>query len=236
MKKVCIIEDDQDIVNLLQLHLEDLNCQVHYELNGKKGYELVEKKAFDLIILDLMLPDMDGLEICRRIRAQKDYTPILMITAKAEEIDRVLGLETGADDYLTKPFSVREFISRVKAIFRRVDMIKEKYEEAKENEISFKDLVIDIDKRKVTKSGERISLTPKEFDLLILMAQNPGRIYSRENLLQLIWGYEFSGYEHTVNSHVSRLRTKIESDLNKPEYILTDWGVGYMFNDELAKS
>lgn len=234
MKKVLIVEDDLDIVALLQLHLDDLDCKVTTANTGTDGLIAINNKQFDLIILDLMLPGVDGLEICRQVRAAKNYTPILMLTAKAEEIDRILGLESGADDYLTKPFSVREFISRIKAIFRRVEMITSSLKEEEKPLIRYKYLEIDPLKRKVTKNSERLSLTPKEFDLLLLMAQNPGRSYSREQLLKQVWGYEFSGYDHTVNSHVSRLRAKIENDDNKPEYILTDWGIGYMFNDEIA--
>jgi DNA-binding response OmpR family regulator len=234
MKKVLIVEDDIDIVNLLKLHLEDLDCEISTAQTGTEGMESINSNSFDLIILDLMLPGVDGLEICRQVRANKNYTPILMLTAKAEEIDRVLGLESGADDYLTKPFSVREFISRIKAIFRRVEMITSTLKQEVESTINYKELEIDPLKRKVTKNNVRLSLTPKEFDLLLLMAKNPGRSYTREQLLKLVWRYEFSGYDHTVNSHVSRLRAKIESDINKPEYILTNWGVGYMFNDEIA--
>ena len=157
-----------------------------------------------------------------------------MLTAKSEEIDKVLGLETGADDYLTKPFSVREFVARVKAIFRRETIHQKKSDYPILNILKIENLVIEQDKRKVILSGNRVELTPKEYDLLVLFAQHPGKSYSREDLLNLIWGYEFSGYEHTVNSHINRLRSKIESDFSKPRFILTTWGVGYRFNDELA--
>ena len=180
-----------------------------------------------------MLPKMDGLEVCRKIRANELQTPILMLTAKSEEIDKVLGLETGADDYLTKPFSIREFIARVKAIFRRTEMSSTPPLKEIGKVMSFEGLIIEKDKRKVTLDSKRIDLTPKEFELLALMANHPGRSYSREELLNLVWGYEFSGYEHTVNSHINRLRTKIEKDLEKPNYILTTWGIGYRFNDEI---
>jgi len=230
-KEVLVIEDDPDIVELLRIHLEDLECNVYSAMSGTKGLEMAEKGKYDLIILDLMLPEMDGLEICRNIRAQKVYTPVLMLTAKVEEIDKVIGLETGADDYMTKPFSVREFISRVKAIFRRVNMIQEQSRESKKI-LEYKGLHIDLDKRKVVYGENVISLTPKEFDLLVLMASHPGRSYKRDELLNLVWGYEFSGYEHTVNSHVNRLRAKVEPDVNNPQFILTTWGIGYKFNDE----
>jgi len=230
-KEVLVIEDDPDIVELLRIHLEDLDCNVHSALTGSKGLEMAETGSYKLIILDLMLPEVDGLEICRSIRAQKVYTPVLMLTAKVEEIDKIIGLETGADDYMTKPFNVREFISRVKAIFRRVKMIEEQANEPNKI-LDFKDLRIDLDKRKVEVLESKIQLTPKEFDLLVLMASHPGRSYTRDELLNLVWGYEFSGYEHTVNSHVNRLRSKLEPDVNNPQFILTTWGVGYKFNDE----
>lgn len=230
-KKVLIVEDDQDISELLEIHLKDLYCEVSIEGNGQKGYDLAKSEPFDLIILDINLPDKNGLDICRDLRNQKVKTPILMLTARSEEIDKILGLETGADDYLTKPFSVREFIARVKAIFRRIEMITSTDEDDDER-IQIQGLDIDKGKRKVLKNGERIELTPKEFDLLFLLANHPGKSYTRERLLSLVWGYEFNGYEHTVNSHVNRLRAKIEDDLNAPKYIMTTWGIGYRFNDE----
>ena len=230
-KEVLVIEDDPDIVELLQIHLEDLDCNVSKAMNGKVGLELAETGNFSLIILDLMLPEVDGLEVCRRIRAQKNYTPILMLTAKVEEVDKIIGLETGADDYMTKPFNVREFISRVKAIFRRVSMIEEQSREPNKI-LEHNSLHIDMIKRKVMYENNVISLTPKEFDLLVLMASHPGRSYKRDELLNLVWGYEFSGYEHAVNSHVNRLRAKLEPDVDNPRFILTTWGVGYKFNDE----
>ncbi len=231
MKNVLLIEDDHDIKDLLEIHLKDMECRLTSSANGKTGYELALQEVFDLIILDVMLPEKDGLEICRDLRARQVTSPILMLTARSEEIDKILGLETGADDYLTKPFSIREFMARVKAIFRRVDMLRNEEEEFPT--IHAGDLVIDKNKRKVTLNGDRIDLTPKEFDLLHLLAANPGKSYSRERLLRLIWGYEFEGYEHTVNSHINRLRSKIESTLSDPKYILTTWGVGYRFNDEI---
>ena len=233
MKKVLIVEDDKEIVGLLSIHLKDLNCEITAINDGLVGLKTIEQNKFDLIILDIMLPSMDGLEICREIRAQKNTTPVLMLTAKSEEIDKILGLEIGADDYLTKPFSVREFIARVKAIFRRSQFDQASQEETnKEDEIlEFDNLKIDISKRKVTISNKRIDLTPKEFSLLSLLAQNPGKSYSRDRLLQIVWGYEYNGYEHTVNAHINRLRSKIEPDINDPKYILTTWGIGYRFYD-----
>jgi DNA-binding response OmpR family regulator len=232
MKNVLIIEDDPDILELLQIHLRDLECSTKIAMDGTTGLLVAMDEVFDLIILDLMLPKMDGLEVCRQLRAKNIATPILMLTARSEEIDKVLGLETGADDYLTKPFSVREFIARVKAMFRRVKMIKETGVDQPEKILKKYDLVIERAKRKVTLAGQRLDLTPKEFDLLALLAANPGHSYTRKRLLRVVWGYDFEGYEHTVNSHINRLRAKIEPDPNQPLYILTTWGVGYRFTDE----
>jgi two-component system alkaline phosphatase synthesis response regulator PhoP len=182
-------------------------------------------------VLDIMLPKVDGLEICKEVRRKDIYTPILMLTSKSEEMDKVLGLEVGADDYLTKPFSIREFIARAKAILRRIDAIQK--EIGNEKDISVSELTIEGSKRRVTLRGERIDLTPKEFDLLLFLASHPGKTYTREQLLNLLWGYQYDGYEHTVNSHINRLRSKIEPDISNPKYILTSWGVGYRFNEEI---
>ena len=232
MKNVLLVEDDSDILELLQIHLKDLGCQIQISTDGESGLQTALDGSFDLIILDVMLPGIDGLEVCRQLRAKQVPTPILMLTARSEEIDKVLGLETGADDYLTKPFSIREFIARVKAMFRRVKMIKETGDDQANAVIVKQDLTIDKEKRKVTLHSQRLDLTPKEFDLLVLLASNPGHSYSRNRLLRIVWGYDFEGYEHTVNSHINRLRAKIEPDPNQPSYILTTWGVGYRFTDE----
>ena len=232
MKKVLLVEDDKNIVELLEIHLKDLDCELKRAYDGNTGLKLALEENFDLMILDVMLPGMDGVEICRQVRAEKIATPILMLTARSEEIDKVLGLESGADDYLTKPFSIREFIARVKAIFRRMKMMGEA-PTSDNPKIEYEGLSVDAERRKVLLEGERIELTPKEFDLLYLLASHPGRSYSRDKLLSLVWGYEFNGYEHTVNSHINRLRAKIEPDMSNPKYILTTWGVGYRFNDEL---
>jgi DNA-binding response OmpR family regulator len=180
-----------------------------------------------------MLPGIDGMEVCRRIRSEQIHVPVLMLTAKSEEIDKVLGLEIGADDYLTKPFSIREFIARVKAIFRRSEMIRESMDTTNKNVIEKGDLKINVEMRKVLLGDRKVELSPKEFELLVLLASNPGKSYNRSRLLNLVWGYDFEGYEHTVNSHINRLRAKIEPDMAKPTYILTTWGVGYKFNEEI---
>jgi DNA-binding response OmpR family regulator len=233
MNKVLIIEDDIHIVELLKIHLADLSCEITSTQDGKEALELASKNPFDLLILDLMLPGINGMEICRRVRMSGNTTPIIILSAKSEEIDKILGLETGADDYLTKPFSIREFVARVKVIFRRKEEAKEEVNRLNKAQTKFGDLEIDMDKRKVTLNNSRVELSPKEFELLILLASNPGKSYSRKRLLNLVWGYDFDGYEHTVNSHINRLRGKIETSISNPKYILTTWGVGYRFNEEL---
>ncbi len=232
MKKVLIVDDDKEIVNLLEIHLKDIDCKVLKSYNGKDGLQKALSEKLDLVILDISMPEMDRIEVCREIRA-KQSTPIIMLTAKTEEIDRVLGLEIGADDYITKPFSIREFIARVKAIFRRLKLNNEELNNNPNTVLTYSDLSINIEKRKVMKKGEKIELSLKEFELLALMACNPGKNYSRANLLSLIWGYDFEGYEHTVNSHINRLRAKIEPEMANPTFIITTWGVGYKFNEEI---
>ncbi|MBL8541205.1 MAG: response regulator transcription factor [Betaproteobacteria bacterium] len=230
-RNVLVIEDQQDIAELVKLHLGDLNCDVRLAFDGIAGLAEAQSGQYDLIILDLMLPGLDGLEVCKRVRAGSRYTPILMLTSKSSELDRVLGLELGADDYLTKPFSVLELLARVKAIFRRCDALAPLAVGEAPKTIRAADLEIDPEKRVVTLAGRPVELTAKEFDLLAHFARNPGRVYSRGQLLDAVWGYSHSGYEHTVNSHINRLRTKIEADPAKPRYILTVWSVGYKFNE-----
>ncbi len=231
-KKVLIVEDDADIAHLVQLHLNDLGCHCEVTDDGEVGLQKALKNSYDLIILDLMLPNVDGMEICKEVRSEKKYTPIMMLTSRSEELDRVLGLELGADDYLTKPFSVRELLARVKAIFRRVEAVRDDIGGPGKKQIQFGDLHIDIEKRKVTLKGEKVELTAKEFDLLVLFARNPGKAYTRQSLLDSVWGYSFEGYDHTVNSHINRLRAKIEQDPSNPKFIQTVWGVGYKFAEE----
>jgi DNA-binding response OmpR family regulator len=231
-RQVLVIEDDEDIAKLVKLQLQELSCNVKLVSDGTKGLAEAESKRYDLLILDLMLPGMGGLEICRRIRGQDRYTPVLMLTSKSSELDRVLGLEMGADDYLTKPFSVLELAARVKAIFRRVDNLSKDQESAKAV-IKSGDLHIDVEKRSVRLGGKPMDLTAKEFDLLVHFARHPGRVFSRTQLLDSVWGYSHSGYEHTVNSHINRLRTKIEKNPNEPEFIETVWGVGYKFRERI---
>ena len=224
-----MIEDDQDIARLLKLHLHDVGYDVRVAQDGATGCKQALSNTYDLIILDLMLPGMEGLDVCRTLRTKTNYTPILMLTAKSNELDRVLGLEVGADDYLTKPFSIRELLARVKALFRRVEVLRTPTDPGTQKLISAGDLMIDAEKHRVTLSGTVIELTAKEFDLLLQFAQHPGRVYTRSQLLDLVWGYAHAGYEHTVNSHINRLRAKIERDTSRPRYIVTVWGVGYSF-------
>jgi DNA-binding response OmpR family regulator len=231
MKKILLIEDDEQIVELMDIHLKDIFCKSTWAFRGEEGLHLALAEKFDLIILDIMLPDMNGVEICKRLRLEKNTTPVMMLTARSEEIDKIIGLETGADDYLTKPFSIRELMARIKAILRRTEFNINDFGPG--NIITRGSLTVDPVKRKVMLNETKVELTPKEFDLLYLFITNPGRSYSREMLLNAIWGYEFNGYDHTVNSHINRLRAKIESDLSHPKYILTSWGVGYRFSDEI---
>jgi len=229
-RQVLVIEDDEDIAKLVKLQLTELSCTVKVVHDGAEGLAEAESKQYDLLILDLMLPGIDGLEICRRIRGQERFTPVLMLTSKSSELDRVLGLEMGADDYLTKPFSVLELSARVKALFRRVDSLSKDHSSAKAV-LRSGDLHIDLEKRSVRLAGKPVDLTAKEFDLLVHFARHPGRVLSRTQLLDSVWGYSHSGYEHTVNSHINRLRTKIEKNPNEPKFIETVWGVGYKFRE-----
>ncbi len=230
-KKVLIIEDDPDIGNLLEMHLKDLQLNLDRSEDGENGLKKALENEYELVILDLMLPKMNGMDVCKKIREKKKSLPILMLTAKSEEFDKVLGLELGADDFITKPFSIRELIARIKAIIRRVNAVIEEQNASDVKELNFGGLNINLEKRRVQLEGRIVELTAKEFDLLALFAANPGKAYTRENLLNIVWGYQFTGYEHTVNSHINRLRAKIEKDPSDPKYIKTVWGVGYKFAD-----
>jgi two-component system, OmpR family, response regulator len=225
-KRVLIVEDDSDIANVLSLHLRDERYEVVHCADGDAGLRLLEQGGWDALILDLMLPGVDGLEICRRARAMTRYTPIIITSARSSEVHRILGLELGADDYLAKPFSVLELVARVKALLRRVDAL-ERNSRLDAGRLELGGLSIDPLMREVTVDGARIELTPREFDLLYFFAQHPGKVYSRMDLLNAVWGYQHEGYEHTVNTHINRLRAKIEPDPAQPARILTVWGHGY---------
>jgi DNA-binding response OmpR family regulator len=225
-KRILVVEDEREIARLVEIHLRDQGWEVTVCHDGPSGLAAASSGQFDLVVLDLMLPGVDGLEVCRRIRAAADYLPILMLTARSSELDRVLGLEIGADDYLTKPLSVRELVARVKAILRREEALADRVPESR---LEIGELTVDLDRRLVTKGEQEIELTAKEFDLLAFFAAHPGRVYSRAELLDHVWGYGHGGYEHTVNSHINRLRAKIEDDPSSPKLVLTVWGVGYKF-------
>jgi len=228
-RNVLVIEDDRDIARLVELHLRDEGYSVTVVPDGKLGLRQALAKPYDLVILDLILPGMDGLEVCRHIRNRPEYAPVLMLTAKSTDVDRILGLEMGADDYLTKPFNVRELLARVKALFRRVEALRAKDSAAPQKTIRAGDLTIDPEKRKVAVQGKPVHLTAREFELLLEFSRHPGRVYTRAQLLDKVWGYSYQGYEHTVNSHINRLREKIERSPANPRFILTVRGVGYRF-------
>lgn len=222
-KLVLIIEDEKPIVDILKFNLERENYKVLYALDGEEGLSLALTKAPDLILLDVMLPGMDGFDVCRRVR-EKSRVPILMLTARDEELDKVLGLEMGADDYITKPFGVRELMARVKAHLRRTEAALE----SKEDEvIRFGDFCILCNRYEITKGGETVELTLREFELIKFLAQQPGRIFTRENLLEQVWGYAYFGEVRTVDVTIRRLREKIEENPAEPRHIITKRGVGY---------
>lgn len=227
--RILIVEDEQDIAELVALHLGDLCDETVIANNGHDGLALALAEQWAVIILDLRLPGPDGLQICRTVRRERPYQPILMLTSKSSELDRVLGLETGADDYLTKPFSVLELVARVRALFRRIDNVQKHQVADNDAVIDVGRLVINSSRREVHLDGHMVELTAREFDLLSYFMRNPGRVFRRSDLLDKVWGYGHEGYEHTVNSHINRLRAKIEGDPSSPELIVTVWGVGYKF-------
>jgi DNA-binding response OmpR family regulator len=229
MDKALIIEDDRDISDLISIHLADIDMEVDKAFDGQDGLMKALNNKYRFILLDIRLPKLDGFEVCKRIRMERNNTPILMITSKSEEIDKVLGLEIGADDYISKPFGIRELLARIKAVLRRTERVNSENQD--EIELKFDRLYINVGLRIVEVDGKRLELSPKEFDLLVHLASNPGKTYTRLQLLDQVWGYEFEGFEHTVNSHINRLRSKIEKDMGKPEFILTTWGVGYKFKE-----
>ncbi|WP_120967494.1 response regulator transcription factor [Comamonas sp. lk] len=225
-KRVLIVEDDLHIAELLRLHLRDEGYAVEHAADGHAGLRELERSNWDALVLDLMLPGIDGLEICRRARAMARYTPIIIISARSSEVHRILGLELGADDYLAKPFSVLELVARVKALLRRNDALA-RNARMESGSLSIAEIDIEPLAREVRVSGKLIELTPREFDLLYFFARSPGKVFSRLDLLNQVWGYHHDGYEHTVNTHINRLRLKIEADPAQPRRILTVWGHGY---------
>ena len=231
-KQILIVEDNADLASLIQLHLGDINCHADIAGDGGEALEKYKAKQYDLIILDIMLPVMDGISLCRKFREEGPYIPIIMLTSKSSEVDRVVGLEVGADDYVTKPFSIPELLARIKARFRSLDALSQPSQaEDRDQVLVAGEMKIDPQKRCVTIGSEEIVLTAREFDLLLYFARHPGRVKTRSQLLDQVWGYQYEGYEHTVNTHINRLRLKIEKDPAKPTYILTVWGVGYKFTE-----
>jgi two-component system OmpR family response regulator len=231
-RNVLIIEDNPSIGDLVRMHVADLGLTPVLRDRGDTGLARFREGGIDLVILDLMLPGLDGLSVCREIRSGSGYVPVLMLTAKTTELDRVLGLEMGADDYLTKPFSVAELSARVKALFRRVDAMAAAPEKSpNEAELQAHSLRMDPARRRAFIREQEVELTAREFDLLWHFASQPGHVFSRAQLLDKVWGYNHEGYEHTVNTHINRLRGKIETDPSQPEFIETVWGVGYRFRE-----
>ncbi len=238
--KVLVIEDDREIAGLLAVHLADMGLEPVHAWDGAAGLRLALGGSWELVVLDWMLPTLDGISVCAELRKKDPVTPILMLTAKSDEIDRVLGLELGADDYMTKPFSVREFAARVKALRRRSRASREgagaEADEARgagrEGEgapLRIGELELDVPRHRVSLRGVPLELTVKEFELLAIFMKNPGRVFTRAELLRLAWGYDFEGYEHTVNTHINRIRNKLEGDPSRPRFLKTVWGLGYSF-------
>ena len=235
-RRILVVEDQKDIAELIAMHLRDLGHQVDIAPDGGKGYQAARSGGYDLIVLDLMLPVLDGLDVVRSLRSERVDTPVLILTARSSEIDRVLGLELGADDYLTKPFSILELQARVKAILRRVERRSAGAPGAPDpDRITIGELEIDVAAREARVCGHPVSLTAREFELLLHFARNPGRAFTRTQLLDAVWGTSFEGYEHNVNTHINRLRSKIEIDPANPRYVLTVRGVGYRFADPRAE-
>ncbi len=227
-QKILVVEDDTEIAKLIGIHLTDLGFEVDHAESGPAGLEMVRSDRYQLVVLDVMLPGLDGFEVCKQIRRDDRQIPILVLSAKTEEVDKVLGLELGADAYMTKPFSVRELVARIKAIFRRIEVDTEPHVSPPRQYRAGR-VEVDTGRRQVRVDGEVVELTNKEFDLLAAFMQHPGRVFSRQDLLELVWGYEYAGYSHTVNSHINRLRRKIEINPSDPQLIQTVWGVGYRF-------
>ncbi len=225
--KLLIVDDEKLLVKGLKFNFEQDNYEVVTAFDGEEAVKAAKDKSIDLIILDLMLPKMDGLEVCQKVR-ETSNVPIIMLTAKSDDIDKIMGLDYGADDYMTKPFNILELKARVKAILRRKSR---DVESGQENNLSAFGVVLDRMTRRVDIEGKKIELTVKEYDIMDLLLSNPGRVYSRDDLLNLIWGYDYPGDARTVDVHVRRLREKIETDPAQPKYILTKWGVGYYFKN-----
>lgn len=225
--KILVVDDEKLLVKGIKFNLEQEGYQVVTAFDGEEAVHLAHDESIDLILLDLMLPKMDGLTVCRTVRGFSDV-PIIMLTAKSEDIDKILGLEYGADDYITKPFNIREVTSRIKAILRRVNPLPRD----NSNVMVSGDITLDYNFRRVTIKDNVIELTGKEFDLLELFLKHPGKVYTRENLLDIAWGFDYPGDVRTVDVHIRRLREKVEQNPAEPEYIKTKWGVGYYYKKD----
>jgi len=225
-KRVLVVDDEKLIVKGIRFSLEQEGMEVDCAYDGEEALEKAKTKEYDMILLDIMLPKLTGLEVCQQIR-EFSSVPIIMLTAKGEDMDKILGLEYGADDYITKPFNILEVKARIKAIMRRAQ--KEEKKESSDKKLVIGDLKLDCEGRRVFIAGREINLTAKEFDVLELLAKNPNKVYSRENLLNLVWGYEYPGDVRTVDVHIRRLREKIETIPSDPKYVHTKWGIGYYF-------
>jgi DNA-binding response OmpR family regulator len=227
-----LVEDDDAIAVALRLHLEDAGYRLHREANGQHAMAAIDRQRWDLVLLDLMLPGADGWEVCRHLRARHADVPVIMLSARSAEAHRVLGLELGADDYVAKPFSMLELVARIRALLRRIEQMRSA--NATKQEFRFGPFRLDAVRRELMRGDVVLPLTLREFDLLHFLLKHPGRPFSRGELLQRVWGDGFDGYEHTVNSHINRLRSRIEDDPRNPQRVVTVWGVGYRFDLEPA--
>ena len=231
-KNLLLVEDDAEIIGLLKEGFRYEGFELTISRDGDSGLEKARQGDYGLILMDWMLPEMAGIDVVRTLHTEGIMTPVIMLTARHDELDKVAALEAGCDDYITKPFSIKELVARINAVMRR-SASRQVGSEGLDRKIQKGDLEIDLEKRAVIIRGEEVQLTATEFNLLTLLIRQPGRVYSRKQLLDIVWDYSFEGYENTVNTHVNRLRSKIEKNPNKPEYVLTVWGVGYKFSDEL---
>lgn len=233
--RVLVVEDQQEIAELIKINLHELSLVVDTAGSGEEAMQMLEKTDYSLVLLDIMLPGISGLDVCRKLRDSKPEQAILMLTSRDSETDRVVGIELGADDYMTKPFSVRELQARVRGLLRRVHLLNEVHQSNQQTSessscITIGKMFIDNMKHVVSLKGKELDLTSTEFDLIYYLASHPDQVFSRTQLLSSVWGYHHSGYEHTVNSHINRLRNKLEQDVTEPEIVQTVWGVGYKFN------
>lgn len=237
IKKILIIEDEAKISEMIKTYLEAENFKVFTVANGVEGLDRLQREEFDLVILDLMLPGISGIELCKKVRnmdSRKKRIPIIMLTAKSNEVDKLLGLELGADDYITKPFSLAELTARIKAVLRRMEPYEERDMEYVHEKIIAGELIVDFSAHQVELKGEVLTLTPTEFKLLATLIKFPGRVFSRLQLLEIALGDAYSGYERSIDTHMSNLRRKIEPDIHNPAYIITVFGTGYKFNPNIT--